>query len=206
MTLLNTKLQIGPHDQGRKMSLKRFEFAEVQNGHIYELARGIIVVSDVPAFSHMRQVSTVRRRFTRYQDKYPDRIYEILGTMECKLLVWDFASERHPDLAIYLAAPRGSKDRTLWRRWIPEVVVEVVSPSSVDRDYVTKREEYWALGIKECWIVDAALKQVVVLRRGRSRWIAKSFKRDDVLETKLLPGFRLPCNDIFAAAGEYEDD
>jgi Uma2 family endonuclease len=154
----------------------------------------------------MRQVSIVRRRLTRYQEKYPDRIYEILGTMECKILVWDFVSERHPDLAIYLVPPLIKRGRELWRRWLPEVVVEVVSHSSVDRDYVEKREEYWALGIKEYWIVDAQRGRILVLRRGRTRWIERSLKRGDILKTKLLPGFKLACDEIFDAAAEEEDD
>jgi hypothetical protein len=206
MPILKTKVRLSLHDQGRPMSLKRFEFAEVQDGHIYELARGIVIVSDVPAFSHMRQVSTIRRRLMRYQDNHPDRIYEILGTMECKLLVWDFESERHPDLAIYCAPPPIKRRRELWRRWLPEVALEVVSPRSVDRDYMEKREEYWTLGIKEYWIVDAGCERILVLRRGRNQWIQKELKRGDTLETKLLPGFKLACDEIFDAAGEQEDD
>ena len=33
------------------------------------------------------------------------------------------------------------------------------------RDYVEKREEYLALGVKEYWIVDAGKQQIVILRR-----------------------------------------
>jgi Uma2 family endonuclease len=126
--------------------------------------------------------------------------------MDSKLLIPEWESERHPDIAIYLTRPQGRKDRTIWRRWIPEIAIEIVSPRSGDRDYVEKREEYWTLGVKEYWIVDARRGRVLVLRRGRNQWIEKPLKRDDVLETKLLPGFRIPCNDIFDAAGEGEDD
>ena len=115
-------------------------------------------------------------------------------------------SERHPDLAIYLTPPRGKKDRTMWRTWIPEVIIEVVSASSVERDYVEKREEYWTLGAKEYWIVDAAMGKVTQLRRGKADWIAKELHAGDFVETKLLPGFKLPCSAIFDAAAEQDDD
>jgi Uma2 family endonuclease len=206
MVMLKTKPQIGPQDLGRRMALKQFEPAQVQNGYLYELARGIVVVSEGPGFSHLRQVSAIRRPLMKYQDQHPERIYEILGTMECKLLLWDLESERHPDLAVYLSPPPVKKGRQLWTRWLPELVVEVVSRSSVDRDYVEKREEYWRLGVKEYWIVDAKRMQVMILRRGRSQWIAKARRGGEVLETKLLPGFQLPCNDIFEAAGAEEAD
>ena len=82
-----------------------------------------------------------------------------------------------------------------WSRTIP-----------ASRDYIHKREEYWSLGIKEYWIVDAKLEQVVILRRGKSDWIEKSLGPDDAIETKLLPGFKLPCRVIFEAAGEQDTD
>ena len=94
----------------------------------------------------------------------------------------------------------------MWRTWVPELVIEVVSESSRDRDYTEKRDEYWTLGVKEYWIVDAKLKQVLVLRRGRSQWTEKTLGPTDTCETKLLPGFKLPCKAVFDAAGEEGGD
>ena len=64
--------------------------------------------------------------------------------MECKLLIPELESERHPDVAVYLEAPKNRKGRTLWRTWVPDLIVEVVSESSRDRDYTEKRDDYWA--------------------------------------------------------------
>lgn len=197
-----TKPKIGPRQHGRQMSLKAFEFAEVEEGYVYELARGYIVVSEVPNFAHMRQASLIRKRLDVYDDANPGIVYEILVSMESKLLIPDWESERHPDIAVYLTAPKGRKDRTMWRTWVPELVIEVVSESSRDRDYTEKRDEYWTLGVKEYWIVDAKLQQVLALRRGRARWTEKTLGPADTCETKLLPGFTLPCQAIFDAAGE----
>ena len=63
-------------------------------------------------------------------------------------------------------------------------------------------EEYWALGVKEYWIVDAQAQKVTLLKRGRSDWSEKELHAGDVCETKLLPGFKLPCQAIFDAAAE----
>jgi hypothetical protein len=54
MTITRTKTRIGPRHHGRKMSLRAFEFAPVEEGHLYELARGYIVVSEVPNSPHSR--------------------------------------------------------------------------------------------------------------------------------------------------------
>ena len=129
------KPKIGPQQHGRKMSLRAFEFAQVEEGCIAELARGYLVVSEVPNFPHARRTALIRKRLDQYDGNSPGVIYEILTSMECKLLVPEWESERHPDIAVYLTAPKGKKDRTLWRTWIPELVIEVVSERSRDRDY-----------------------------------------------------------------------
>jgi Uma2 family endonuclease len=200
MILARTKPKLGPRDHGRKMSLRAFEFAQVEEGHFYELARGYIVVSEVANFTRARQTAYIRTRLGHYHVEHPDALYEILGGMECKLLIPMWESERHPDIAVYLTAPKGRRDRTIWRTWIPDLTIEIVSDSSRDRDYTEKRDEYWTLGVKDYWIVDAKLQQVVVLRRGRSQWIQKTLGPDDVCETKLLPGFSLSCRAVFELA------
>ena len=55
-----TRVKIGPADNGRRMSLAEFEHAEVVEGRIYELGRGVIVVSDVPNAFHLALFTGVR--------------------------------------------------------------------------------------------------------------------------------------------------
>jgi Uma2 family endonuclease len=195
--------KLGPEDHGRRMSLKEFEPAEVQEGYQYELGRGVVVVSDVPKIVHLRQVSATRKQFLAYDLAHPGVINEIASGHECKILLFDLESERHPDLAIYLTAP--PKGKNLWADWIPAIVIEVVSLSSEIRDYEEKREEYFAIGIKEYWIADADKGEVLVLRRGRGKWVPRTMKAGDIYETKLLPGFRFDCQKVFEAAEKTEN-
>jgi hypothetical protein len=205
MILTKTK-RLGPQHHGRKMALKAFEFAKVEDGWLCELARGYVVVSEVANYYHGMQIMAINRPLRLYDATHPGAIHAILGSLECKLLIPKLRSERHPDIAVYLTAPKGRKDRTLWRTWIPELAIEVVSESSRDRDYTEKRDEYWTLGVKEYWIVDAKLKKVLILKRGRSQWTEKVLGADDTCETKLLPGFLLSCRAIFDAAAEEGDE
>ncbi len=203
---MTSKTRIGPQHHGRKMSLRAFEFAQVEECHLFELARGYIVALELPIFDHSMQISVIRQYLSVYKPTNTGRIHVVAGCMDCKLLIPEWESERHPDISVYLAPPTGKKDRTLWRRWFPEFVIEVVSDGSRDRDYTQKREEFWTLGVKEYWIVDAKLQQVLILRRGKSDWIEKTLGPDDACETKLLPGFTLPCGAVFAAAQEHVDE
>src|SRR5207248_619445 len=122
-----------------------------------------------------------------HQMARPDAIFAVLGAAECKLLVRMWESERHPDLSVYLTQPKGPQDDKLWRRWLPQLVIEVVSERSADRDYIDKRQEYWDLGIKEYWIVDAVREQVLLLRRGKADWLEKCLDPAGIITSKLLP-------------------
>ena len=206
LTTTRRKVKIGPQHHGRKMSLKAFEFAKTEEGYHYELSRGYITVGEVANFYHAFIVAVIRNHLVAHQLAHPEDIHVILTDMALKLVIPEWESERHPDIAVYLTKPKGKKDRTLWRTWIPEFVIEVISAASDHRDYVEKRDEYWTLGVKEYWIVDAKRKQVVLLRRGKSDWIEKRLGRDGVCETKLLPGFKLACQVIFDAAAEAGED
>lgn len=206
LTIAKRKTKIGPADQGRKMSLKDFEFVETEEGYHYELSRGYITVSEVANFYHALIVALIRNQLVAYQLANPKRIFLILSSMECKLLIPEWESERHPDLAVYLTKPKGPKDRTMWRRWLPELVIEVVSQRSVDRDYIDKRQEYWDLGIKEYWIVDTKREEVVLLRRGKSDWTEKRIGSTGNIASKLLPGFALSFEVILSSAAQMDSE
>ena len=164
-------------------------------------------MSEVPNFIHALIVSMIRDSLGAYRIAHPELDLLILNGMECKLLIPDLESERHPDIAVYLTRPKGRKNRTMWRGGVPALVIEVVSAASDHRDYFEKRDEYWMLGVKEYWIVDAKRAQIVLLRRGKSDWIEKRHGPNGLCTSKLLPGFTLTFKPIFtaAAAGEDED-
>lgn len=191
--------KLGPADHGRPMSLEDFDHAETQEGYLYELGRGVITVSDVLNRRHLLLVGEIRQQVSNYRAKFPERLNTIAGSGECKLLISILESERHPDVAIYLQPPIDDGD-DLWATWIPELVVEVVSPGSEERDYVEKREEYLRFGVREYWIVDADKAQVLVLRRHGGKWVERVVQATEVYQTKLLPDFTLDVAALFQSA------
>jgi Uma2 family endonuclease len=73
----------------------------------------------------------------------------------------------------------------------PDLAVEIVSPDSVERDYVQKLGLYRRAGVGEYWIVDPILQKLTVYRldaRGRYRVVQPS---KGILHSRVLPGFWL---------------
>ena len=191
--------KVGPADNGRRMSLDEFGPAEAEPGHLYELGRGAVVVSDIPNPSRFSVFNAIRRQFNAYDLANPGRIYGIAGGGECKILARQLESERHPDLAVYKTPPPAEGEEA-WETWVPELVLEIVSPGSERRDYKEKREEYLLVGVREYWIVDPDREEMLVLRRVKDRWAERVIRPPQVYRTRLLPGFEFDCGKVFAAA------
>ncbi len=196
-----TLIKIGPADHGRPMSLAEFEHAKVEEGYLYELGRGIITVSDVPNRLHMLQLAGEAGSSTPTSYRIQDASSSSPRGAECKLLVPAFESERHPDLSLYLTEPPPINNATLWRHWFPEIVIEIVSPSSRRRDYEEKPEEYLRLGVKEYRIFDGGEKVMIVMRRVRNRWVESTIEPPTIYRPRLLPGLEFSCEAVFRDAG-----
>ena len=129
-----TALRIGPADHGRRLKLDEFIAAEFEEGWVYELARGVVEVTEVPGPWHGRIVDWLARMFIHYDEQHPGRINYRAGGAECRMRLPGMVSDRHPDQAIYLD-PEPS-DHKVWTKWVPHIVVEVVSPGGEQRDFV----------------------------------------------------------------------
>ena len=187
--MATTRIQIGPHDAGRKMTLEEFLEADEEPGYRYELARGVLEVTVVPNDPHWQVVYNLQLQFFGYHREHPEFIQRAGGGGECQVLVPEMISGRNPDLAVVLkGTPKDNR-----RRQPPSLVAEVVSERSEERDYQTKRDEYLVFGIREYWIIDPDQRRVTVLVRQNTgvnaSWAERVFQGDDVIESTLLPGF-----------------
>lgn len=202
MSTATTHLVIGPEHHGRKMSLAEFENAEGREGHIYELSRGVVTVNQVPNYRHLLQVNAIHRQLSAFDLANPKQVFCIAAGSDCKILLQDLQSERHPDLSVYKTPPPKIEGGDVWPIWVPELVIEVVSTSSADRDYNEKPQEYLQFGVSEYWIIDIEQQQMTVLQRTRGTWAtARNVKPRDTYSTHLLPGMDFNCQAVFDAAG-----
>ncbi len=189
---------IGPRDHGRRMSLEEFDRAEGAEGRLYELSRGVITVVEVPNPKHFAQVNALRMQLSAYMLAKPGACYAIASGSECKIVVEGLDSERHPDLAFYKKPPPDEED--VWATWVPELVIEVISRDSADRDYRQKPEEYLRFGVQEYWIVDASKQQMLAHRRSRGTWVIKTIRAADTYKPRVLPGFELNLGAVLRVA------
>ena len=85
----------------------------------------------------------------------------------------------------------------------PDLVVEVISPSSAKYDFGKKLELYLAYGVKEYWIVDSNAKTIHLnfeVNKDYEEIIYYADDRDkNIIKSRLFSGLELELNDIFDA-------
>ncbi len=192
------RARIGPDDQGRRMSLRDFTRAEATPGFHYELERGVIQVTDVPGMPHGLLRQQLELMLRNYQLIHPDVIYFQASGVAAKIELWGRESERHPDWSIYLRPHPAGIDQP-WDHWIPDIVIEIVSRSSSQRDYVTKVDDYLAAGVREYWIIDPQKKAATILIRHADAWEEKRLGPRGKYKPTLLTGFVLDLSRLLQA-------
>ena len=82
----------------------------------------------------------------------------------------------------------------------PDLVVEILSPSTRRRDLGRKEELYAEYGIREYWVVDPKARSVsvYVLRDGRYKELPQE---GGIARSEVLPVLAIDVAPLFAAAG-----
>jgi Uma2 family endonuclease len=204
MATVTSTLRIGPADHGRSMTLDEFLEAEAEEGYRYELARGVLEVTQVPNDPHGVTVWAILQFIAAYNLKHPRVIYRAGGGNEYRFWLPGMISGRNPDVGVTL---RGTpKD---WRGHRPaSLAFEVVSEGSEahERDYATKRAEYLAYGLREYWIVDPQTKTVTVLIRDGDSWVEHVYRDHQQAVSLVLPGLAIRLPDLWPEVEDEQSD
>ena len=80
----------------------------------------------------------------------------------------------------------------------PDLVVEILSPSTAQRDLTFKRRLYAKYGVKEYWQVNIDERRVTVLSLGDNDYeVVAVYGSGETLTSPALPGFALAIDEIF---------
>ena len=77
----------------------------------------------------------------------------------------------------------------------PELVVEVLSPDDRMSRVREKLRDYFSTGVQVVWVVDPALRRVLVHRSLTDVTVLND--RQTLTDEELLPGFSVPVADLF---------
>jgi Uma2 family endonuclease len=165
------------------------------DGNRYEIIGGELYVSPSPTLWH--QVLSVELTFALKRFLSEQNVGRILSaTMDVHLSQHDVVE---PDLLVILNDNLEIIQRGPWIEGAPDLIVEILSPSSIRNDWVRKSALYALVGVKEYWIVDTSNRSVVVQSLVNGQFVQSGiFTQDTVLRSPLLEGFELKLQPLFA--------
>lgn len=88
----------------------------------------------------------------------------------------------------------------------PDLLVEILSPSTGAHDKIRKKELYEKFAVKEYWIADPILKTLdqFVLKDHRLQLTA-TYGKEDTLKSDLIPCIQVNLKPVFDALNRFEE-
>ena len=166
------------------------------DGKRHELIDGEHYVTPSPSQKHQQVVLNICVLVGSWLEQHPiGRLYP--APFDVIFSKFDVVE---PDL-LYMSNERAASVLTKANvQGAPEIVIEIGSPSTRQRDETVKRRLYEHAGVSEYWVVDPEIDVFRVYRRtaeGFARPIELTAESADVLTTPLLHGLTLPLIRIF---------
>jgi Uma2 family endonuclease len=141
------------------------DFVALDEDDFRELVNGELVEIEVPTWSHERVVASLIAVLGHWC--WTTRAGNVVGS-SYKIRI-DDRQGMMPDVQLYRRGNVPSGQEKGLERGRPDLVVEVISPSSRSKDRVQKVHHYAAIGVPEYWLLDPearTLERLVLSREG----------------------------------------
>lgn len=94
-------------------------------------------------------------------------------------------------------AAASEQDENYFARVVPDLVVEILSPSTARRDRTEKKDIYAANGVREYWLVDGKRREVAVFHLQGDAHGSAQILSAGVIESSVLTGLRVSIDELF---------
>ena len=159
----------------------------------YELIDGELIVAPTPIPLHRR----IGMRFTNRMGSFIEG--HDLGELLAAPMDVRFSDTNvmQPDI-LFISNERSHIIGEINIQGAPDLIIEIASPSTEERDRGVKQELYALFGVLEYWRAYPRTQTVETLRLENGRLVPVGvYGPGDVLSTPLLPGLNIDLDEIF---------
>jgi Uma2 family endonuclease len=167
------------------------DYMNLPNDERYELIEGDLLVVPRPALRHQFICGNIIHQIKIYLESNDvGKAYQ-----EVDVLLGDNVVV--PDI-VFISKDRMEIAGEQNVQGAPDLVIEILSPSSRAYDKKKKSKLYWRYGVKEYWLVDPDANLVEVYYLEEKSWCwGGVFDPEDVLVSNLMPGLELSVAKVF---------
>ncbi len=164
-----------------------------EDGKRYELIRGQVHLTPAPSTRHQFVQLNLSNSLFNYLAEKP--VGELLTAPLDVRLSDDIAVQ--PDI-IFVSNARTRIIQENFVGGAPDLVIEILSPSTVAHDRTTKLTLYAEAGVPEVWLIDPQARTVEVLKlEGKKYFLDSTLAGDQSLTCNQFPDWELPLNELF---------
>lgn len=173
-----------------KTKLTFADYLETSDDERYELLNGELVLSPSPKEIHQYISGSLYLKlgaFVREHKVYFSPFDVVLSDTDVVQPDLLFVSNERADII--------TPDNI---QGAPDLVVEILSPATAERDWTLKLDLYAQHGVKEYWIVDPDAKTITVLLRGEGGFeVISVYGKGEALRSPTLGEFSVALEEIF---------
>ncbi len=182
--------------RGQRTRATYEDYLNTPEGERYELLDGELVMAPSPSMRHQELAARLFVAvFMFVQERALGKCYDAPTDVE----FWSGNEKEvvQPDI-LFVSAARAGIITEANVQGAPDLVVEVLSPSTESRDRGYKRDLYARHGVKEFWLVDPDARTVeVLLLCGSGFEVAATYSVGQTLISPVLPGLNLRLSEVF---------
>ena len=178
----------------KKITVKEYLAREdFEEGFYYELINGIIVKKSAPAPRHQNASGNLFVALSNFIRKG-----QLGKVFHAPLDVFfDEFSVLEPDI-LFIAKDRLSIVTENGIEGVPDLVIEILSPSSARYDRGEKMKIYRRTGVREYWIVDPRSQTLELYSLQDGEYDLNSFATETgEVESQVLAGFTVTVEEVF---------
>ncbi|MCY3638911.1 MAG: Uma2 family endonuclease [Chloroflexi bacterium] len=179
--------------QAAKTKFTYEDYMQTSDDIRYELLDGELILSPSARTAHQRSVGKIFNRL--YDFVMQNELGEVF--IAPYDVVLDNFNVVQPDI-LFVSNERSHIITDLNIQGAPDLVIEVLSPSTAQRDKTQKRDLYAQHEVPEYWQADTDAGSVIVLTLEDGAYqIAGIYTKGQTIPSPLLPGLTLSVDDIF---------
>jgi Uma2 family endonuclease len=169
----------------KRYTLEEFlEYAE-RDDKRYELVDGYICMMASPTTAHQDICGEIFSAFKEYLRGKECRVF--IAPLDVRLLEEDGSCENVFQPDVFIVCDK-SKIKERGCEGAPDLVVEVISQSTQNMDYIIKSHHYMRSGVKEYWLVNPITKQTTVYQKQNGDFSAYTYSFEETVEAGLFKG------------------
>ncbi len=178
----------------KKITVKEFFEMELEDGYYYELINGMILKKQAPSPNHQNisgEINDIIRNFVKLND---------LGKVFYAPIDVFFDNYNHtqPDI-LFIKKAKSSIITPHGIEGTPDLIIEIISPSSIKTDRKDKFNLYLSFAVSEYWIVDPNNQSIEVYVFENGKYELQFFETGSgKIQSKTLEGLIFEIAEVFS--------